>query len=406
MNASNWSTVKIAECFDPVPASVRVQARDYQPAGAYPIVDQGQELIGGWTDDPQGLVSDIPVIVFGDHTRVFKFIDFPFCRGADGTHLLKPKTGIDPRFFYYSCLSIDLPSRGYNRHFSLLKEQSVALPKEPEQRDISRCLQVVEQAVLASRDLSNLLLRVRAATLNKLFTCGLRGEVQKESEIGLLPQSWDCVPFGTVREWLQYGTSVRCTATGGKHPVLRIPNLAGGEISADDLKYCDLSDDEAENWLLKEGDLLFVRTNGVIERLGSCAVYEGRPDAALFASYLIRARLTPSLLPKFAAFFFGSERGTALVAGRATPAADGKYNLNTGIIDSLPVPLPPTLDEQQAIIEMLGAIDLKIQFQKKKRAALELLFRSLLRRLMTGEIRVSDLALSAHAETSAAQVVA
>src|SRR5438046_2417973 len=111
----------ITDCFEPVHAPVRVQAKDYRTIGKYPVVDQGRDLIGGWTDDVDGLVSDLPIVVFGDHTRVFKFVDFPFVRGADGTHLMKAKPGIDPRFLYYSCLSIDLPSRGYNRHFSLLK---------------------------------------------------------------------------------------------------------------------------------------------------------------------------------------------------------------------------------------------------------------------------------------------
>ena len=87
--------------------------------------------------------------------------------------------------------------------------------------------------------------------------------------------------------------------------------------------------------------------------------------------------------------------GTGLVAGRATPAADGKYNLNTGTIDSLPLPLPRTLDEQRDIVRILDSIDQKIDLHKRKRAVLEDLFKAVLHKLMTGEVRVSDLDLSA-----------
>lgn len=83
------------------------------------------------------------------------------------------------------------------------------------------------------------------------------------------------------------------------------------------------------------------------------------------------------------------------MAGRATPAADGKYNLNTGIIDSLPLPLPPSLTEQGEIVTILDAIDAKLNLHKRKRVLLEELFRALLHKLMTGEIRVADLDLSA-----------
>src|SRR5437764_13269720 len=79
-------------------------------------------------------------------------------------------------------------------------------------------------------------------------------------------------------------------------------------------------------------------------------------QAPCFASYLIRAQLNREKVdPYFAAFFYGSEIGTGLLVGRATPAADGKYNLNTGTLDSLPLPLPPTLDEQREILPILAA---------------------------------------------------
>jgi type I restriction enzyme, S subunit len=91
------------------------------------------------------------------------------------------------------------------------------------------------------------------------------------------------------------------------------------------------------------------------------------------------------------------------VVGRATPASDGKYNLNTGTIDSLPIPLPPTLEEQREIVGILDAIDRKIDLHRKKRTVLDELFKALLHKLMTGEIRVGDLDLSTLAPARVAE---
>jgi type I restriction enzyme S subunit len=237
---------------------------------------------------------------------------------------------------------------------------------------------------------------LKRAAMRTLFTKGLRGEAQKETEIGPVPESWEVVEFATVRERLQYGTSTRCSHEPTDCPVLRIPNIEPGRVNVDDIKFGKLGKDEAARYRLEAGDLIFIRTNGVIERLGACAVYAGQPEGALFASYLIRAQLKLGRIdPHFAAYFFESELGASIVAGRATPAADGKYNLNTGTIDGLPLPLSPNLDEQREIVAVLETIDDKINLHRRKRAVLDELFRSLLHKLMTGEVRVADFDLSA-----------
>ena len=95
-----------------------------------PVVDQGREFIGGYTDNTESRIADdLPLIVFGDHTRILKFIDFPFACGADGTQLLKSNDKRMPMtLFYYELSSIDLSDFAYARHFKFLKEESLVLP--------------------------------------------------------------------------------------------------------------------------------------------------------------------------------------------------------------------------------------------------------------------------------------
>lgn len=317
--------------------------------------------------------------------------------------------GQDPRLLFFYLLHPDI-----RHHVAERMEGSTGRQRVPEgvlldlpvpviapqdQTAMANALEAIQAAVAAERTSEGMAQELKRAAMRELFTRGLRGEAQKETEIGLVPENWDVVTFERVREWLQYGTSVHCTLQKQRYPVLRIPNVEPGHVNASDLKYCDLSDKEADKYVLQHGDLLFIRTNGVLERLGSCAVYAGQPEKTLFASYLIRARLKPGFNPRYIAFFYASQLGTSLVAGRATPAADGKYNLNTGTIDSLPLPLPTTLDEQDEIVTILDALDRKVTLHRQKRAVLEELFLSLLHKLMTGDIRVADLDLSAVAQT-------
>jgi type I restriction enzyme S subunit len=167
-------------------------------------------------------------------------------------------------------------------------------------------------------------------------------------------------------------------------PVLRIPNVILGKVSTDDLKYLAASKRVVESLRLEVGDLLFVRTNGRREYAGRSAVYQGEPGVALFASYLIRARLTASVvIPEFAQFYMMTAAGTAFLSGRASNAADGKFNINTQTIKGVLMPLP-ALEEQQIIVRALGASEARIVALEREIALHEELYRALLEELMTG----------------------
>ena len=318
--------------------------------------------------------------------------------------VLRAKSGVEPRFlaavvhspaFVHYAIAGTKGVQHPRTSWAHIREFNMPEFTSDEQRRIAALLWAVHDAVMATEALIESGQNLKRATMQTLFTRGLGGEAQKETEIGPVPGSWEVVSVGTIRERLQYGTSARCSYESTEFPVLRIPNIELGRVNDEDLKFGRFRVAEADRYRLKNGDLIFIRTNGVVERLGACAVYTGKPENALFASYLIRASLKLDHVdPHFMAYFFGSELGTSVIAGRATPAADGKYNLNTGTIDALPLPLPPTLEEQREIVAILEAIDRKIDLHRRKRVVLEDLFKTLLHKLMTGEIRVEELDFS------------
>ena len=118
----------------------KVKRRDYLPEGPVPVLDQGQDYIAGYTTMNNAYVGQLPVVIFGDHTRIFKYVDFPFALGADGVKVLAPREGFDAYFLYHYFRTVNLPAQGYSRHFKFLRELSVCKPPLAEQRRIASIL--------------------------------------------------------------------------------------------------------------------------------------------------------------------------------------------------------------------------------------------------------------------------
>lgn len=132
-----WSIKSFGDCIEKVKATTKLQSSLYKDSGTYPIVSQEKELISGYWDIKEDLFChSTPLVVFGDHTMVVKYIDFDFVVGADGVKILMPKPFLLPKFFYYWVSSVQIQSRGYARHFRYLKETSVPIPSLSEQQRI------------------------------------------------------------------------------------------------------------------------------------------------------------------------------------------------------------------------------------------------------------------------------
>ena len=393
--ATPWTTATVAECLAPVPAAGRTKllSRDYKPAGRFPVVDQGQERIAGWTDDESAVIKEpLPLIVFGDHTRTLKFIDEPFARGADGTQLLKPKPGIDPLFFFYACKAIDLPARGYNRHFTMLKEQDLSYPNEPEQKAVGSVLRRIDFALEQQSVLVGNAQDLKQAVMQELFTRGLRGEPQKETEIGLVPESWGLVTLGDLGRVGNGSTPKKSIAsywTGGTYPWLTSAKVYDREIVAADQFVTEQALAECHLPRIAPGAVLIAIT-GQGKTLGHCAVL--RTEATINQHIAYVATDTTRADPAFVRGYLETQYD--YLRQIASGGGSTKGALTCAFLRGLPVPLPP-LDEQRQLVTVLDAIDRKIALHRRKRAVLDDLFKALLHKLMTGEIAVDELDLSA-----------
>ena len=324
--------------------------------------------------------------------------DFSFSNFTSAIRV-KDKTKFDPRFVFYGLMELyqsgkteDLQRRTTgirNLDFTAYKERArfPSIPL-PEQKKIAEILSTVQRAIEEQERIMQTTTELKKALMQKLFIEGLRNEPQKQTEIGPVPQSWEVVPLERVAESFQYGTSVKCGYEVKGMPVLRIPNVVGGAVDIDDLKFGKPKPNEIGNLRLESGDLLFVRTNGVKENAGRCSLFAGEIQVCYFASYLIRVRLDPRRLnPSFLNEYSRTEVGTSFLSGKAIRTADGKFNINSGTLKTMLVPVP-SIDEQEEIARSLALIDAKSSNTQAKLSAFEDLFRTLLHELMTAKTRV------------------
>lgn len=181
--SSDKAQIDFTKVFTVIPDSKsKIKSSSYLESGKYSVVDQGKELVAGYTDTPPTVEKkSLPVIVFGDHTRAVKYIDFPFTAGADGTQILKPSALTDPKYGFYLVLHAvgQIPSKGYARHFGELKKMQFQLPSLPEQRKIVEKL----DSVFAQIELLKAQIKIEQDHATALRQSLLRAAFNQEKEV-------------------------------------------------------------------------------------------------------------------------------------------------------------------------------------------------------------------------------
>lgn len=333
-----------------IPPDRKTKQKDYQKRGKLPIVDQGQHLIGGYSNALDNrLTCSLPVIVFGDHTCAVKYVNFPFGAGADGIKVLEPKESVSPKYLYYGTqyLVMKLRNRGYARHYQFIEKMDLPVPLLPEQRQIvSRIEELFSQLDASVAELKTAKERLGV----------YRQAVLKEAFEGALTAS---EKFGTalLKSYIEkprYGTSKKCDYAHNEKSVgvFRIPNIdyATGQINHEDIKYSEFSDNELEQIKLERGDILIIRSNGSVSLVGRGALIREIDTKGTFAGYLMRLRIKDKflLLPEFLLYYLQSHEARVYIENKAK-STSGVHNINSTEISCLKIPIFRT-DDQRCIV--------------------------------------------------------
>ena len=279
-------------------------------------------------------------------------------------------------------------------------DQVVPLPPLPEQRKIAAVLNTIRTASLHQTQCEANATALKRAAIRELFTHGLRGEAQKETEIGPMPESWSIVSLEGCA-FVQTGAAKGRKfgdAEVAQVPYLRVANVQDGHLDLMEVKSITIRKSEIDRYRLQHGDVVLTE-GGDFDKLGRGFIWRSQLDLCVHQNHVFAVRTDRNrLLSDFFAYQAQSDYGKAYflkVAHKTTNLAC----INTAKLKAFPV-LIPTLREQREIVSILDAIDRKIDLHRRKREVLGDLFKTLLHRLMTGEIRAADLALSALGETT------
>ncbi len=224
--------------------------------------------------------------------------------------------------------------------------------------------------------------------MRTLFTHGLRGEAQKETEIGPLPESWDVVHLDTLGRIGNGSTPRKATSeywVGGTYPWLTSAKVYDRNIVEADQFVTEIALAECHLPRIKPGTVLIAIT-GQGKTLGHCAVLDIQ---ATINQHLAYVEIDSTIArPSFVRGYLETQYDFFRQVGAGGGSTKGA--LTCAFLRSFPIPLPSALDEQREIVTILDAIDHKIDLHRRKRAVLDHLLKVLLHKLMTGEMRVGE----------------
>lgn len=349
---------------------------DFLDKGEFAIVDQGQSLVAGYTNNRALLVkTPPPYIVFGDHTRALKYIDVPFAMGADGTKVLKSINDetVNGKYLYYFFLTLNIPNTGYNRHFKYLKSVKIPLPPLAEQKQIAAIL----NAAGSLRQKDQQLVEHYTALSQSLFW-EMFGDVflnNKHYPKATFKQLLDKVqigPFGSQlhkHDYVENGVPLI-------NPVHIVESkvLPSNSFSILKEKY-----DSLPNYHLKEGDLIMARRG----EMGRCALITIQEEGFFCGTGSLYLRPNNNVNSTFLLHVITSNSGKSYLERNAQGVT--MMNLNKKIILNIEIGLP-SIELQNQFEVAINLIENQKQQAQTNLQKSEALFNSLLQRAFTGEL--------------------
>ena len=236
-----WKWVRIGKIFiDVTDSQKKIKQKEYLLKGKWPVIDQGQHFIGGYSDADELIYTDeLPVIIFGDHTRNVKYIDFQFIQGADGVKVLKPQSFIYSKFLFWLLKGLPFPSLGYRRHFPVLKKMFAPLPPLDEQQRLVARIESLFAKLDAAKEKVQAVLdahETRKATLLHDAFAGKLTAKWREAR-GVTGDVYQSMPLADVCKSIFDGDHMPPPKSSRGIPFLVISNVNKGKLDFSETRF-------------------------------------------------------------------------------------------------------------------------------------------------------------------------
>lgn len=348
---------------------VKIQTGEYGKQGKHIIVDQGQNQIAGYTDREDGLFEEVPVIIFGDHTRVIKYIDQPFFLGADGVKVLRSKDGnTDYKYLYYALKNVKIPNTGYNRHFKWLKESKIEYPDIKEQRKIVRILDKVSDIIQnRKRELSQLDDLVRARFVELFGDVKINQHNYKKIKIKQVLKSCEAGWSGNGTQRVKKDDEIA---------VLKVSAVTKGYFIPEECKVLDDQENIKKYVTPEKGDLLFSRAN-TREMVGATAIVREDYPTLILPDKLWKIRFNDSANVFYMKYVLSSKSIRNEFSASSTGTSGSMFNVSMDKFKEIEIPIAP-IELQNQFADFVQAIDKSKDSVQKALDEAQLLFDSLM----------------------------
>ncbi len=348
----------------------KVKKDEYSFIGEYSIIDQGKEFIAGYYNSNQGISSSGPHIVFGDHTRIFKYVDFPILLGADGTKLLAAKiSDVNMKYLYYFFNTLSLPNDGYSRHFKYLKQVVIPLPNIQYQNKIANILDQAQRLIDKRKEQIALLDELVQSVFYDMFGDPVLNK--KGWQTDLLENKCNIFRGGSPRPIKDY--------LGGDIPWIKIGDATNGEnIYLYDTKEKIIEEGVKKSRLVPKGSLIFANC-GVSLGFARIIKFDGCIHDGWLSFENISNDINKIYLLKLLNLYTDYFRKTA--------PEGTQPNLNTKIMKDFKIIIPP-IDLQVEYVNTILKMEQQKELLNKSLAELETNFHSLMQRAFRGELVV------------------
>ncbi|WP_160106047.1 restriction endonuclease subunit S [Pseudomonas izuensis] len=311
--------------------NIKTLQSDYKAEGRFPVVDQGKALIAGYVDDEKRICGNgKPAIIFGDHTRRVKFMDAPFCMGADGVKVLRPKIDADLKYLYYYLKQLRLPDAGYDRHFKYLKRVEVVILPLFEQRRIAAILDKVDTLRTKRREAL-----VQLDRLAQSFFLDMFGDPKINS------RGWPIVKLGEVLSYpLRNGIS---PSKSGKieAQVLTLSAVTGSRFDETSQKPGIFKSEISPDHTVNENDFLICRGNGNLQLVGKGDFPARSMPGVAFPDTIIAARISLEKTQRdYLRYVWGSTSIRDQIESLAR-TTNGTYKVNQTVVEGISFISPP-----------------------------------------------------------------
>jgi restriction endonuclease S subunit len=371
---TQWTRVPFDEAvIDATGGNAKVLTGNIDSSGKYPVIDQGQQTVAGYVNDIALLCrrDKRGVILFGDHTRTLKYVDFDFVLGADGVKVLEARDDFSPRFLFHFLGSVSIPAnRGYSRHFKYLKRLTVPRPPLGEQY----CIAAVLDKADAIRRKRREVLKLADEFMNAAFL-DLFGDPVTN------PKGWPKDSFGNLgtldRGKSRHRPRDEPALYGGSHPFIQTGDVANcdGVVRQHTQSYSDLGLSQSRKWPAGTLAITIAANIGKTGILGFDACF---PDS------VVGFTAKPPVSAEFIQFWLGQIQNRL----EETAPQSAQKNINLEILRDLPVPIPT-----DGLLKQFTTLVQRARQSKLRQESLlqesDLLFGSIQQRAFNGQLATS-----------------